>query len=280
VATGLSPATGEDIPANPASQWRTRRRGTLAGASIFGLPALTLALVVVAWWAATTFTDIQRILLPPPADVIAELRNRPSYLTEHARVTLVESLAGFVIAAAAGLVIGAAIALSRVFNQMTYPWLVAFNAIPKIALAPLLIVWLGFDLEPKVAMAVLVCFFPVVLATVTGLTSTPSELVELARSLDASTWQTFVKVRFPNALPQIFIGLKLAMPLAVIGAVIGEFAGGREGLGYVINQSGGLGQTDLAFAALAVLSLLSIVLYYALVGAEWLLLPWVRATTA
>jgi NitT/TauT family transport system permease protein len=247
---------------------------------MFGLPALTLVLVVAAWWAATTYTDIQRILLPPPADVLAELRNRPGYLTEHGQVTVIETLVGFGLAAAAGLVIGTTIAMSRIFSQMTYPWLVAFNAIPKIALAPLLIVWLGFDLEPKVAMAVLVCFFPVVLATTSGLASTPSELVELSRSLDASTWQTFVKVRFPNALPQIFIGLKLAMPLAVIGAVIGEFAGGREGLGYVINQSGGLGNTALAFAALAVLSLLSIILYYALVGVEWLLLPWVRATTS
>jgi NitT/TauT family transport system permease protein len=252
----------------------------MARGSVVVLPALALIIALAAWWAATEFLDIQRILLPPPADVLAELRERPAYLTEHGWVTAVESLVGFAIAAGSGLVIGTAIALSRVFSQMTYPWLVAFNAIPKIALAPLLIVWLGFNLEPKVAMAALVSFFPVVLATATGLTSTPSELVELARSLDASRWQTFVKVRFRYALPQIFIGLKLAMPLAVIGAVIGEFAGGREGLGYVINQSGGLGQTQLAFAALAVLSVLSIALYYALIGLEWLALPWVRATTS
>ncbi|MPZ27327.1 MAG: ABC transporter permease subunit [Micromonosporaceae bacterium] len=272
-AQTAEPPLGEAAPPRP---WRAR----FPGWSVLLLPALTLVLSLAAWWAATTFTDVQRILLPPPADVLAELRDRPDYLAEHGRVTLVETLGGFAIATAGGLVIGTAIALSRVFSQMTYPWLVAFNAIPKIALAPLLIVWLGFNLEPKVAMAVLVCFFPVVLATASGLTSTPAELVELARSLDASRWQTFAKVRFPYALPQIFIGLKLAVPLAVIGAVIGEFAGGREGLGYVVNQSGGLGRTDLAFAALVVLSVISIVLYYVLVGVERLLLPWVRATTS
>lgn len=276
--TATTAPTAEPPPAAAAPSRSGRRR--FPGWSALLLPALTLVLALAAWWAVTTFTDVERILLPPPADVLEELRNRPDYLTEHGRFTLVGTLGGFAIAAVGGTVIGTAIALSRVFSQMTYPWLVAFNAIPKIALAPLLIVWLGFNLEPKVAMAVLVCFFPVVLATASGLTSTPSELVELARSLDASRWQTFAKVRFPYALPQIFIGLKLAVPLAVIGAVIGEFAGGSKGLGFVVNQSGSLGQTDLAFAALIVLSVISVILYYALVGVERLLLPWVRATTS
>lgn len=280
MAAGVAPATRPASgPANRRRGRRSRLRTVSGGASTFVLPAVAFAVVLAAWWAWTTFTDVLPILLPPPADVLEELRNRPEYLFRHGRVTTVETVAGFGIAAGGGLAIGTAIAMSRIFSKMTYPWLVAFNAIPKIALAPLLIVWLGFDLEPKIAMAVLVAFFPVVLATATGLTSTPAELVELARSLDASRWQIFAKVRFKYALPQIFIGLKLAMPLSVIGAVIGEFSGSREGLGNVINSSGGLGQTDLAFAALAVLSVLSIVLYYALVGIERLLLPWVRATT-
>lgn len=281
MAAGIAPATRPaGGPANRRRGRRSRLRGVLRGASTFVLPAAALVAALVVWWAWTTFTDVLPILLPPPADVLEELQNRPEYLFRHGRVTTVETLLGFGIAAASGLAIGTGIAMSRIFSKMTYPWLVAFNAIPKIALAPLLIVWLGFDLEPKVAMAVLVAFFPVVLATATGLTSTPSELVELTRSLDCSRWQIFVKLRLPHALPHIFIGLKLAMPLAVIGAVIGEFSGSQEGLGNVINASGGLGQTDLAFAALAVLSALSIVLYYALVGIERLLLPWVRATTS
>jgi NitT/TauT family transport system permease protein len=244
------------------------------------LPLLGLAVAIGLWWGAKEAFDIQRISLPYPLEVLVELRDRPRVLWENGRVTLWESVAGFALGSATGLVLGTAIAHSRVLGQMTYPWLVAFNAIPKIALAPLLVIWMGFGTEPKIAMAVLLCFFPVVLATTSGLSATPTELVELARSLDASRWQTFTKVRFPYALPQVFVGLKLAMPLAVIGAVIGEFSAGQEGLGIIIKQAGGLGNTPLAFAALAVLSVLGIALYYAVVGVELLLLPWVRATTS
>lgn len=257
-----------------------RRRGIAAVGSLVVLPLLGLTLALTAWWGVKELFEIQRISLPYPTEVLVELRKRPAFLWENGRVTLWESIAGFGLGSLAGLVLGTAIAHSRVLNQMTYPWLVAFNAIPKIAIAPLLVIWMGFGTQPKIAMAILLCFFPVVLATTSGLASTPSELVELARSLDASRWQTFAKVRFPNALPQIFIGLKLAMPLALIGAVIGEFSAGTEGLGIVIKQAGGLGNSPLAFAALAVLSIAGIALYYAVVGVERLLLPWVRATTS
>lgn len=257
-----------------------RRRGGAAVGSLVVLPLVGLAIAITAWWGVKELFEIQRISLPYPSEVLTELLDRPEALWRHGRVTLWESIAGFVLGSLAGLIIGTAIAHSRVLNRMTYPWLVAFNAIPKIALAPLLVIWMGFNTQPKIAMAVLLCFFPVVLATTTGLSSTPSELVELARSLDASRRQTFVKVRFPNALPHIFVGLKLAMPLALIGAVIGEFSAGTVGLGILIKQASGLGNSPLAFAALAVLSVAGIALYYAVVGVERLLLPWVRATTS
>lgn len=265
---------------------RTRRTGwarsrtVAAVGSMVLLPLLGLAAGIGLWWGAKEVFEIQRISLPYPLEVLTELLDRPEALWDHGRVTLWESVAGFVLGSATGLVLGTMIAHSRILSQMTYPWLVAFNAIPKIALAPLLVIWMGFGTEPKIAMAVLLCFFPVVLATTSGLTSTPTELVELARSLDASRWQIFTKVRFPYALPQVFVGFKLAMPLAVIGAVIGEFSAGQEGLGIIIKQAGGLGNTPLAFAALTVLSVMGIGLYYAVVGVERLLLPWVRATTS
>jgi NitT/TauT family transport system permease protein len=241
------------------------------------LPIVGLALVVGGWWWYTIAFDVPTIILPSPPEVVEAL-GQPSFLFEHARVTMAQSAIGFGIAVASGVMVGGVIAHSRVVNQMTYPWLVAFNAVPKVALAPLLVVWLGFGMQPRIALAVLVCFFPVVLATVTGLRATPAELAELARSLDASRLQTFVKVRFPNALPQIFIGLKVALPLAIIGSVIGELQGGRTGLGFVIKQA----STDkaVAFAALVLLAVISIVMYYLLVALERLLLPWVRATTA
>jgi NitT/TauT family transport system permease protein len=249
-------------------------------ASPVALPLMGLVVAIGLWWSATTFMDISAILLPAPMDVLSELIRLRVHLLDQGRVTLIQTLVGFGITVVGGFLIGAAIASSRIMDQTMTPWLVAFNAVPKVAFAPLLVVWLGINMQPRVAMVVLVCFFPIVLATATGLKSTPAELIELTRSLDASRRHTFVKVRLPYALPHIFIGLKVAMPLAVIGAVIGEFAGGRFGLGYVIQQAGGSGNTALAFAAIAVLSIGSIALYYALVAIERLTIPWVRATTS
>jgi NitT/TauT family transport system permease protein len=158
------------------------------------------------------------------------------------------------------------------------PSLVALNAVPKMAFGPLLLVWFGVGRTPSVVMAVLLCFFPIVLAVITGLTRTPGDLAELARSLSASRWQTFVKVRLPGALPQVFVGLKVGLPLAVIGALLGELFGAGSGLGFVIATAGS--ETALAFAAIALVAAMSIVLYYVLVLFELILLPWVRETTA
>jgi NitT/TauT family transport system permease protein len=256
-----------------------RRRRYAAAASTAVLPTMGLGLVVLAWWGATVVFDLRPIVLPPPVDVWEVLVSRTDLLLREARVTLFQVVVGFLLTTVGGLLVGTLIANSRVLDKTVSPWLVALNALPKVALAPLLVVWLGFGREQRIAMVILMCFFPIVLATFVGLTTTPVELVELARSLDASRWRTFVKVRFPYALPQIFVGLKVAMPLAVVGSVIGEFRG-RGGLGQIVVQAPASGGTDLAFAAIVVLSVMSIALYYAVVGAEWLLLPWVRATTA
>jgi NitT/TauT family transport system permease protein len=143
----------------------------------------------------------------------------------------------------------------------------------------LLVVWLGFGSVPKICMVVLISIFPIVVATMSGLTSTPVELTELARSMSASRRQTFVKLRIPWALPQIFVGLKVAVTLAVVGAVVGEFAGGDQGLGYVIVASGASADTSLAFAAMTLLSAMSVILFYLVVTVERLLLPWAREIT-
>lgn len=268
------PRTAQSPLARLAAAWTVTRR-----AAPVVLPLLGLALVLTGWWAAANTLDVSKVVLPQPTEVLTELIRLLGYLLGQARYTLLETVIGFGLTTVGGLLIGTAIASSRIFDQMATPWLVAFNAVPKVALAPLLVVWMGFDMTPRIAMVVLICFFPIVLATVTGLTKTPAELVELGRSLDASRWQAFVKLRFPHAMPQIFVGLKVAMPLAVIGAVIGEFAGGRLGLGFVIQAAGGAANTALAFAAITILAVMSIVLFYALVLLERLLLPWVRATT-
>jgi NitT/TauT family transport system permease protein len=244
------------------------------------LPVAFSAGLLAVWWLATATEAINPIVLPPPGEVAAALTREPADLARHTWVTLLETVSGFAIAAVLGVAGGALIASSRLVEAALYPVLVAFNAIPKVALAPLLVVWLGFSQQPKIVMVVMVCFFPIVLATATGLATTPVDLVELARSLTASWWQTMVKVRLPAAMPQVFIGFKTAMPLAVIGAVLGELVGAVEGLGFVVNTSGATADLALAFAAIFILAVMSVVLYYALVAAERLFLPWVVETTS
>jgi NitT/TauT family transport system permease protein len=263
------------VDAGPA---RTRAgRGATVAATV-GLPLAGTVGFVALWWLAIPVFDIQSFILPTPADVVVSFRESPGYLLDNAWVTLTETLIGFALTVVAGLSIGVALASSSLVERAVYPVLVALNAVPKLAFAPLLIIWMGFGRGPKVVMVVLMCFFPIVLATATGLTSTAADLVELSRSLSANRWQTFVKVRLQAALPQIFVGLKTAMPLAVIGALVGELFGADSGLGFVIQNS--TSDTAVAFAAIALLALMSIVLFYVLVVIERLLLPWVRETTA
>jgi NitT/TauT family transport system permease protein len=243
-------------------------------------PVLGLALAVGAWWAATEAFDVQTIIMPSPPEVLAAFDALRAEMVMQTGSTTVATMLGFGFSVVVGVLLGVAIAAWRPFERMFQPLLVAFNAVPKVALAPLMLIWFGYGRTPVLAMAFMVCFFPIVLSTATGLTSTPADLAELARSMDASRLQTFVRVRLPAALPQIFVGLKVAMPLAVIGVVVGEMQYGETGLGMIIVQTSGQADTASAFAAIALLALVSIVLYYALVLVERLALPWVRATTS
>lgn len=242
------------------------------------LPVLGTLAVVGLWWLATAVFRIGSFLLPPPDQVVAGFTRLPAYLLSHSRVTLTEAVAGYAVAVVAGLAAGLLLASSPVVQRSLLPALVALHAVPKLALAPLLVVALGFGLAPKVVMVVLVCVFPIVLATATGLRTTPVELVELARSMCATRWQTFMKIRLKAALPDVFIGLKTAAPLAVIGATVGELFGAVAGLGFVIRVAGS--DTAVVFAALVLLAAMSIVLFYLLVGLERLLVPWLAHTTS
>nr|MDT0661085.1 ABC transporter permease [Micromonospora sp. DSM 115978] len=253
-------------------------RGRLATIS---LPLLGVILAVAAWWIGAEASGAQTFILPTPLDVVQAYQRLPEYLFDQALVTLGEVLIGFGCAVVAGILVAWLIVSSSVLKRMFFPLIIGINAVPKLAIAPLLIFWLGFGTAPKIVMVLLMSFFPIVLSTVAGLTSTPSEMTELTRSLDASRWQTFVKVRAKWALPQVFVGLRIAISLAVIGAVVGEFVGGgNEGLGFVIKSSSASADTPIAFAAITLLIALSLVLYYLLVLVERLTLPWTRETTS
>lgn len=247
--------------------------------AVRGLPLATVAAVLGAWSAASAAFDIDPFFLPSPADIADALARLPAHLLRQACATLLVTLAGFGIATAAGLAVAVGLAASRCLRAAVLPLLVAANSIPKIAIAPLLIAWLGFGPSPRIAMVVTICFFPIVIATTAGLAGTPAELVELAHCLSTSGAWIFLKVRLPWALPQVFVGLRLAVTLAVIGAVVAEITNPDQGLGAVIVHAGSCADTPLAFAAIALLAAISIGLYYALAAAEHLLLPWAAETT-
>jgi len=277
--TGTDLAAPPETPATHRDARPERRSRGTAGAVV--LPAAGVVVAVVVWWLITSGLQlVHPVVLPPPSAVLDAFEAARGRLLESTLTTTLETLIGFLLSTVAGVLIGLALAASRTVERMFSPLLVAVNAVPKIALGPLLVVSMGWGQKPILTMVFLLCFFPIVLSTATGLTSTPADLAELARSLSASRWQTFRKVRLPAALPQIFVGLKVAMPLAAIGAVIGEFQAGEGGLGYEIVQSGGVGDTATAWAAIILVALMSILLYFALVVAERLLLPWVRETTS
>ncbi|MEO3745193.1 ABC transporter permease [Plantactinospora sp. B5E13] len=245
-----------------------------------GLPTLGTVLIIGLWWGITRVFSIEPFFLPAPPDVVESFLKIPQDLFKHAGVTLLETVIGFGIATVGAILLAILLAASRTVERMTFPAIAGINAVPKVALAPLLLIWVGIEPEAKVLMAILLCFFPILVATMAGLSSTPADLGEMARSLSASWWQTFIRVRLPWALPQIFIGLKVATSLAIIGAIIGEVVQPSQGLGYVISSSGQSADTPLAFAALTLLAVMGAALFYAMVGLERILVPWARSISS
>ena len=155
---------------------------------------------------------------------------------------------------------------------------ITISGVTKVAIAPIIFIWLGYGIMPKIVIAFLIAFFPIIVNSATGLISASPEMLDVVRSLKASAWQTFIKVRFPSALPFIFAGLKVAITLAVIGAIVAEFIGGNQGLGYIIQVAGTYAETDLAFAGVTILSIMGISLYVLVIVLERIFIPWARAT--
>ena len=238
------------------------------------LPVAGIALLVLAWHFYVVWFRVPLAVLPSPLQVLDAIRANLPILLQEGWITCLESLLGFLLAFALGVPIAVAVSSSRTLSAMFYPILIATQSLPKVALAPLVLVWLGLGINSKLAIAWLVAFFPIVVDTATGLRSTPAEYLDLATSVRANAWQTFYKIRFPAALPFVISGSKVAITLAVIGAVIGEFVGSTEGLGNLLLVANSQINTPLAFAALVGLSILGIGLYGAVVLVELALAPW------
>jgi NitT/TauT family transport system permease protein len=191
-------------------------------------------------------------------------------------VTLEETLAGFFLALGVGVICAIGIVHFPFLRDTLYPSLIMFNSFPKVAIAPLFVVWIGVGTESKIANAFLTAVFPIVLNTIMGLTNMDPELLELVRSMSKSRWVLFWKIRFPYSLPFVFAGCKIAISLAVIGAIVGEFISGRSGLGYLVLSANNYFNTPMAFAALLYLVVMSLALYGMVILAEKLMLPWYR----
>jgi len=237
-------------------------------------PVAGIALVIALWSLACVIWKLPAAVLPTPWQVLQAIGKYRGALLSEGWVTFKATMYGFLLALALGIPIAVAVSISRRLNLMFYPLLVALQSVPKVGLAPILLVWLGTGIESKLAIAWLVAFFPIVVDTSAGLQSAPRELLELARSLKSSRWQVFSMVQFPAALPFVITGAKVAVTLAVIGAVIGEFVGSSDGLGFLLLSATSQINTALAFAALFALSVLGMFVYTLVVLAERALGSW------
>lgn len=237
-------------------------------------PLALVAVLVAGWWAVTEAQLVAPYILPSPADTWNAAADNVAYLAQHTWVTTWETVIGFVIAAVLGVFMAVVMVYSTSLEKTVYPLILFAQVIPKIAVAPLFIVWLGFGPSPKILVAVLMAFFPIVISGLAGMRSVDPEILELTSTMGASRFKTFLKVRLPASLPQLMSGLKVAATLAVTGAVVGEFVGANEGLGYVILQANGNIDTAMLFAALIIMSMLGIVMFAIIEIAERLLIPW------
>jgi NitT/TauT family transport system permease protein len=235
---------------------------------------VTLIGLVALWEVLVRHFNVPGWLLPAPSAIAQSMVEWRAELVTHTMVTLYETLVGFAFAIAVSVPLAVAVVYSQFLQNTIYPLLLALQSTPKVAIAPLLALWIGFGAAPKIIVVFLVCFFPIIVATASGLTAVPPQLIDLIRSLSATQMQTFIKIRFPTAMPHIFVGLKIAITFAVIGAVIGEFVGSENGLGYLILVSTSQSRTPLAFGALVLLTIMSIGLYYAVALVERIVVPW------
>ena len=242
-------------------------------------PLAGVILIITFWVFICWAGNLPTVVLPTPDKVYFAFIRRFDLLMSEGWVTLKETLYGFILAIALGIPMAVAIANSRPLNLMFYPLLIGLQSVPKVALAPIILVWLGTGIESKLAIVWLVAFFPIIVDTTAGLRSTPRELLELAHSLRATPMQIFLKVQFPAALPFVITGAKVAITLAVIGAVIGEFVGSSEGLGFLLLSATSQLDTPLAFAALFALSFLGMFVYLLVELAERLVAPWLPPTS-
>jgi NitT/TauT family transport system permease protein len=238
------------------------------------LPFIAVIAFLVLWSAGVRVFEIPDYLLPAPEDVIRRIARDWYVLARNASYTVQSVLSGFAAAVLVSVPLAFAVVLSRSVERVTMPFLVMSQTIPKVAIAPILVVWLGFGILPKIAIVFLIAFFPIVVSTVVGLKSVESDMIDLVRSMGARTLKIMLRVRGPTALPQMFAGFKIAICLSVVGAIVGEFVGSDKGLGYLLLTATGTLDGTLVWSALFILIAIGIVLFAMVSKLERLAIPW------
>ncbi|MFG1345576.1 ABC transporter permease [Xanthobacter autotrophicus DSM 431] len=255
----------------------SQRQRTLVRALVeapWAKPLGLLVIMIVLWELTVRIFRIPAYLIPTPYDVFLAFRSEGAMLLQESVPTTIATVSGFALSVLIGIPLAMLIAGSRTVEAYVYPLLVFSQSIPKVAIAPLFVVWFGFGMVPKVISAFLLAVFPVVVAGVQGFKSVESDMRDLARSMKASPLQTFAMVSLPHALPAIFAGLKVSVTLAVVGAVVGEFVGANSGLGFVLQRSIGNFELPTMFAALILLALIGVILFWIVDVVERLTVPW------
>jgi NitT/TauT family transport system permease protein len=245
------------------------------------LPAIALfAAFILLWQLAVTFFGVREYLLPSPASVVASMFDRQIDWANHIWVTALAIFGAFLIAAAGGIILGTMIAWSNTISRALMPFLVFVNTLPKVAIAPLFLLWLGYGILPNMLIGALIGFFPVVINTAVGLTQIDQDMLDLGRVFNAPRWKVFAKIRIPNAYPYILSALKVTATAAVVGAIVGEFVASQRGLGYVIITSQSSMNTPLAFGALVWISILGLLLFGAVAAMSRVVAPWAESQEA
>jgi NitT/TauT family transport system permease protein len=264
-------AAGGLLPSLPPRRRARRRLRSLSGP--VGFVAVLFGALLI-WHFAVVLFDVQHYILPKPLTVLDSMQDNWGLLWTHTLWTAQEMAIGFGLAALTGVTLAALMHYFRLLDVIFAPLLVTFQTIPKVALAPLFLVWFGFSLLPRVLVALAIAFFPIVIDTLVGLRSTKKSAIELVRALGGSRWEVFWKVELPSSLPSLFGGLKVASTLVVIGAVVSEYIVGNQGLGYLQLQASYKLDAPLIFAAVGMMAALGLVAYEIVAWAERILLPW------
>lgn len=246
------------------ADWLKARAGMLAA----------FAVLFLVWEYAVQIFGIKAYLLPPPSTIVQEFMTRTDIVFANALITLWEILAGFALGIVVSVPLALSIAYSRSMEQSIYPVIVFLQIVPKIAVAPLFIIWFGDGFAPKMLLVFLLSFFPIVVGSILGFKSLDPDIMDFARTTGAGGWRMFAKIRLPQALPAIFTGLKVGAALSATAAVVAEFVASTKGLGYLLLQYNGDLNTPMVFATIIVLSVIGLALYYAVELAERAIIPW------